>query len=233
MENISAATQALHKHACVQKAKILRSFFKTGKGQYSEGDIFIGVTVPQIRTVAKEFSDLETNNILQLLHSYIHEERMLALFIWVIQYERGDNATKRQITEQYLKNTRWINNWDLVDLSAYKIIGDFLLDKKRDILYDLAKSKLLWERRIAVVSALAFIRKNQFDDILRLVEALLKDTENLIHKACGWMLREVGKRDETILVNFLDKQSGAMPRVMLRYAIERFGVHRRHKYLNK
>jgi len=231
MEKLADAKKSLNYYASTEKAQVLRSFFKTGKGEYGEGDIFIGVTVPQIRMVAKHFAELGQKDILKLLHSKIHEERELALFIWVSQYQKGDTALRQKIFQAYLGHTEFINNWDLVDLSAPKIIGDFLLDKKRDILYALAQSPLLWDRRIAVVATLAFIRAGQFDEPIRLAENLMNDKEALMHKACGWMLREVGKRDAAVLRAFLKKHSRVMPRTMLRYAIEKFDRQERYAYL--
>ena len=230
-ELLYKAKKTLHKQASVTKAKILQSFFKTGKGQYGEGDIFIGVTVPQVREIAKQFSDLKQDDILKLLHSKIHEERLLALFIWIIQYQKGNEKIRAMIVADYIKNTRYINNWDLVDLSAPKIIGDFLSDKKHDILYSMAKSSLLWDRRIAVVATYAFIREQRFEDTFKLTEKLLKDKEDLMHKACGWMLRECGKRNENELKRFLQKYYRDMPRTMLRYAIERFDEKTRKNYI--
>jgi 3-methyladenine DNA glycosylase AlkD len=228
---LSPIQRALRKHASLQKAKILQSFFKTGKGQYGEGDVFIGVTVPNIRKVARTFSDLKTNDILKLLHSKIHEERLLALLIWVIQYEKSEERLKRKIFDLYLKNTRWVNNWDLVDLSAPKIAGAYLLGRPRDILYKLARAKMLWERRIAVIATFAFIREGQFRDTLAISKILLKDKEDLMHKACGWMLRETGKQQETVLIGFLEKYCRVMPRTMLRYSIERLKDNVRRKFM--
>lgn len=221
----------LRKHASKEKAKILQSFFKTGKGQYGEGDMFIGATVPDIRKVARDLSGLKTTDILKLLCSKIHEERLLALLILVIQYEKGDCKIKRGIFDLYLKNTRFINNWDLVDLSAPKVVGNFLFDKDRTRLCRLARSGILWERRIAIVATFAFIRKNQFKETLEISRMLLKDKEDLLHKACGWMLREIGKRDKAVLERFLEKYARVMPRTMLRYAIEKFTPAQRASYL--
>lgn len=198
-----------------KKAKIFQRFFKTGEGEYGEGDIFIGVTVPQIRTVAKKHKDLSLMEVKSLISNSIHEYRLTALII--LTYKR----LTKGVVNFYLKHTEYINNWDLVDVSAYKIIGSYLIDKKdRTILYQLAKSKNLWEQRIAIVATFAFIRKNDFKDCLDISELLLDHKHDLIHKAVGWMLREVGKRDEMILRLFLKKHQKNMPRTMLRYAIE-------------
>ena len=231
MTSLVGAKRLLRRDASPQKAKILQSFFKTGKGQYGEGDVFIGVTVPNIRRVARAYSDLKTKDILKLLHSKIHEERLLALLIWVIQFEKSEERLKQKIFDLYLKNTRWVNNWDLVDLSAPKIAGAYLLFQPRDILYKLAKAKMLWERRIAVIATLAFIREGQFRDTLAVSKILLDDREDLMHKACGWMLREAGKRDPRVLAGFLEKYCRVMPRTMLRYSIERLSKNARRKFM--
>jgi len=180
-----------------EKAKILQGFFKTGPGQYGEGDIFLGIVVPEQRKVAKKYGGLSLTEIQTLLGSKIHEHRMTGLFILVDRYKRADSRGKKEIFDFYLKNAHLgnINNWDLVDLSAPNITGDYLLDKDRKILYNLAVSKSLWERRIAILSTLAFIRKGEFKDILKISELLLNDEHDLIHKSVGWMLREVGERE--------------------------------------
>ncbi|MFI5293873.1 MAG: DNA alkylation repair protein [Thermodesulfovibrionales bacterium] len=178
-----------------EKAKILARFFKTGKGQYGEGDVFLGIVVPKQRTVAKKYSGLPLRDIGRLLTSKIHEHRLVALIILANAYKNADTEGRERIVDFYLKQARNINNWDLVDLSAPNILGEYLLDKDRTVLYRLAGSKNLWERRIAIMSTFAFIRKNDFKDTLRICELLLNDSHDLIHKAAGWMLREVGKRD--------------------------------------
>lgn len=212
-------------------AAILARFFKTGPGQYGEGDRFIGVKVPTIRKVAKEFKDLPLGEVECLLHSEIHEERLLALVILILQFEKGDDATRKSIYDLYLANTRHINNWDLVDLSAPQIVGGYLENRSRKPLARLAKSESLWERRIAVVATHWFIRHGDYADTLRIAEKLLGDKEDLIHKAVGWMLREIGKRDVTVLEEFLERHCGVMPRTMLRYAIEQFPEKKRLGYL--
>ncbi len=214
-----------------QQAKILQRFFKTGPGEYGEGDIFLGIKVPVQRSVAKKYLDLTFSEIQQLLRSKIHEHRLVALLILVKQYEKGDLRVKQKIFDLYLSNTRNINNWDLVDLSAPNIVGNYLLNKPRQILYKLAKSKLLWDRRISILATLAFIRNNEFSDTYKLAEILLNDQDDLMHKAVGWMLREAGKRDQNLEVKFLDRYARKMPRTMLRYAIEKFGPARRSHYL--
>ncbi|MCK4647816.1 DNA alkylation repair protein [Candidatus Pacearchaeota archaeon] len=236
-----------------EQAKILQRFFKTGEGQYGEGDIFLGIKVPVQRQIAKKY-DLNLNEIQDLLNSEIHEHRLVGLFTLIGKYNLSKKTiaplgvypgraqeplTRPQSTECrgkevfdfYLANTKNINNWDLVDVSAHKIVGDFLYDKKKEILYELAKSDNLWERRIAIISTFAFIKREQFDDSLAIAEILLKDNHDLIHKAVGWMLREVGKRDVGVLKEFLKQHYKNMPRTMLRYAIEKFEEGRRKKYL--
>jgi len=212
-----------------EKAKFLAHYFKTGKGEYGEGDVFIGLTVPQVRAIAKKYRELPLKDVEELLHNRIHEYRLTALIIFTEKYRRA--ANKKELVDVYLKNTKYINNWDLVDLSAHKIVGTYLLDKPRSILYKLATSKNIWERRIAVISTFAFLRKNDISDSLVLAEILLHDTHDLMQKAVGWMLREVGKRDEKTLVDFLAYHYKMMPRTMLRYAIEKFDKNKRLAYL--
>jgi 3-methyladenine DNA glycosylase AlkD len=212
-------------------AAFLAGFFKTGPGEYGEGDVFIGVRVPVVRKVAKEFKLLPLSEALRLLHSKIHEERLTALVILVAQAAQGNPETRTQIYDLYLANTRYINNWDLVDLSAPQLVGAYLEDKSRRPLQRLAKSAWLWDRRISTLATFHFLRCGDFGDTLRIAEMLLADTEDLIHKAVGWMLREVGKRDCEVLEAFLQQHGRAMPRTMLRYAIERFPEKKRRTYL--
>ncbi len=214
-----------------EKAKKLSGFFKTGKGQYGEGDIFLGIPVPEQRKVAKKYRDLPLSDIQELLSSKIHEHRLTALIILVSKYEKADDSGKKEIFSFYLKNTENINNWDLVDLSAPKIVGDYLFNKDTSILFKLAKSDNLWERRIAVLSTFTFIRNNDFEDALHISKLLLRDEHDLIHKAVGWMLREIGKRDQETEERFLNKHCMQMPRTMLRYAIEKFDKNKRKFYL--
>ena len=211
------------------QAKTLQRFFKTGKGEYGEGDIFLGIKVPVQRKVAKKHHNLELESIQNLLNSKIHEYRFTALVILMNQYPKN----KEKIFNFYLKNLKNINNWDLVDVSAPRIVGDFLLDKNRKILYELAKSENLWEKRVAIISTFAFIRENQFEDAIKISEILLNDSHDLIHKAVGWVLREIGKKDKKTLENFLKKHHKQMPRTMLRYAIEKHSDDERRKYLKK
>ena len=212
-------------------AKTMQWFFKTGKGQYGEGDIFIGLKVPTQRLLAKEFKDMEFNDLKMMLSSKIHEERLIALFILVDRYQKADENEKEKIFKFYLKYRRGVNNWDLVDLSAPKIMGKHLLEKDKSILFDFAISKNIWERRIAVLSTQEFIRNNKFDSTLKIAEILLKDEQDLIHKAVGWMLREIGKIDLATEELFLKQYYKKMPRTMLRYAIEKFPESKRKKYL--
>lgn len=219
-----------------QKAKLLQGFFKTGKGEYGKGDLFLGIMVPQSRKIAIRHRDLSFVGIEELLHSKFHEERLIALFILVYNFEKGDESIKKKIYDFYLSNTKYINNWDLVDLSAPKIVGKYLFDGgpvKSNILINLVKSNNLWERRIAVLATFKFIKEKQFDDSLEIAQILLSDWHDLIHKAVGWMLREIGKRDLKIEVEFLNKYYKKMPRTMLRYAIEKFPEKLRMNYLKK
>ncbi len=217
-----------------EQATNLQRFFKTGKGQYGEGDVFLGIKVPVLRSVAKRYNELALDEVQELLDSKIHEHRMMALFILMSQYQKADDDKKKRIYDFYLKNTRNINNWDLVDLSAPNIVGNYLLDKDRSILYKLAKSKLLWDRRIAILATFAFIRNKESKDVLAIAELLLNDKEDLMHKATGWMLRELGKRvSQEKEEEFLRKHCKTMPRTMLRYAIERFSDEKREFYMRK
>jgi 3-methyladenine DNA glycosylase AlkD len=226
----------LQSKADAEQARNLQRFFKTGKGEYGEGDLFLGVVVPDERKIAKKFCGLELEDIQELLNSKFHEERMIGLFILVNKYTKckNDELNKKRIVDFYLRNSKKINNWDLVDLSAHKIIGAYLLDKpekEKEILYKLAKSDNLWERRVAIISTFEFIRNNQFEDSLKIGKILLADEHDLIHKAVGWMLREVGKRDVTVLEEFLKQYYKKMPRTMLRYSIEKFSEEKRKRYL--
>lgn len=222
----------LKKLSSAKKAKASARFFKTDPGQYGEGDKFIGVSVPDQRKVVKKFSTLALLEISKLLNSQIHEERLVGLLILVSQFQTADEKTKKQIYNFYLKNIRRVNNWDLVDASASYIVGSYLFDKPRTVLYKLAKSKNLWERRIAIIATLAFIVKGKSRDTLKIAVLLLNDKEDLIQKAVGWMLREVGKRVSCEeLEGFLKKHYKIMPRTMLRYSIEHFPSDIRQKYL--
>jgi len=208
-------------------------FFQCGPGQYGEGDAFLGVTVPPLRALSKEFASVAVPEAIALLQSKWHEVRLLALMILVRKYERGDEAERAEIYRSYVANTSRINNWDLVDCSAHLIVGAHLRERDRAPLLALAKSESLWERRIAVISTLDFVRHDDLGDTFRIAELLLGDRQDLIQKAAGWMLREAGKRDQPALEKFLRKHSRVMPRTMLRYAIERFPPELRAKYMAK
>jgi len=225
--------EELRKNSSKEKAKILQSFFKTAPGEYGHGDVFIGCNVPSVRRVAKKYKKIDLNWLIKLLTSRIHEERLLALIILVLKFEEATPADRKKIYEFYLKNIKYINNWDLVDLTAPNIVGKFLANKDKKILYSLVRSNSLWKRRISIISTFNFIRNNSFSDTLKIARLLMFDEEDLIHKACGWMLREVAKRKKPLVVDFLSKHHKNMPRVMLRYAIERFPERERLRYLFK
>lgn len=226
----------------LKRAEVSAWFFKTGKGQYGFGDVFLGITVPKMREVAKKYLDLSFEDIQNLLLSKIHEHRFVALAILVAKYQRAKETERRRIYQFYIKNAKSINNWDLVDSSAEYIVGEYLVDSgvvlhrrtpQNDILCKLARSKNLWERRIAIISTFGFIKKNKFEDTFRIAEILLSDSHDLIHKAVGWMLREIGKRDQNAEEAFLKKHYLQMPRTMLRYAIERFELEKRKLFMAK
>jgi 3-methyladenine DNA glycosylase AlkD len=212
-------------------AEAMLWFFKTGKGEYGEGDIFAGIIVPVQRKIAKEFLNLSFTELKELLKSKVHEERLIALLILVEKYEKGVEKEKNKIFRFYIDNRKGINNWDLVDLSAPKIIGHYLLNKDKKLLYDFAKSDNLWDRRIAILATYSFIKSGNFDDALRISDLLLNDKHDLIHKAVGWMLREIGKKNLAVEEIFLHQRYNKMPRTMLRYAIEKFPETKRKKYL--
>ena len=204
-----------------EKAAFLQRFFKTGKGQYAEGDIFWGIRVPETRQIAKAYRNLSLPEIEKVVANPVHEVRLCGLLILVEQFKKASEAERTAIVDFYLSNTQYINNWDLVDLSSYNILGKYLLDKQRDILYRLAKSKNMWEQRIAIVSTWAFIRHRELEDTLAISEMLLDHPHDLIHKAVGWMLRELSKRDESAMLHFIETHYNNMPRTALRYAIEK------------
>jgi 3-methyladenine DNA glycosylase AlkD len=263
MITINDLRRDLKKAENLQKAKHLMGFFKTGKGEYGEGDIFLGIVVPKSREIAEKYSDLDLKQLGELIKSKYHEERLIALFILVNKYQTTNH--KKICFHFYIKHMKWINNWDLVDLSAPKIVGEHLLNYSSGVLskvippasarskeshmravgspssfatplqflINLAQSKNIWERRIAVLATFAFIKNNIFNESLKIAEMLLKDEHDLIHKAVGWMLREIGKRDQAVEIKFLNKYYKKMPRTMLRYAIERFPTKLRLHYLSK
>ena len=214
-----------------EHAARLQKYFKTGKGEYGEGDKFLGLRVPVIRKIAKKYSTISLSEASEFLKSPFHEERLFALFMLIDLFRRADEEDKKKIYDLYLKSTNYINNWDLVDASAVRIVGAYLFTRDKKPIYALAKSKNLWERRIAIMATSYFIVHNEFTDTLKIAEILLNDKEDLIHKAVGWMLREIGKRDFELEENFLRKHYEEMPRTMLRYAIEKFPEEKRKSYL--
>lgn len=221
-----------------EKIKVFKRFFKTKKGEYGEGDEFLGVTVPVIRSLSRKYIELNYSDIKKLLENKYHEIRLCALIILTYKFEKyqkekNENELK-YIYNFYLENTKYINNWDLVDLSCYKIIGEYLLNKDRSILGELSVSNNLWERRISIISTFAFIKNNEYKDTTKICETLLNDKQELIHKATGWMLREMGKRiNKELLINFLNKYYKKMPRIMLRYSIERLNNDEKAFYMKK
>ena len=219
-----------------RQSKILSRFFKTGVGEYGEGDKFLGIKVPVLRQLAKNFLDLNFSEIQKILQSSYHEERFTALVILIEQYQKGDEKIKKKVFDFYLKNLKRINNWDLVDLSTPNIVGDYLLTYDRKILFKLARSKNLWSRRVAVLATFPLIKQKSFSEILQLTKQILfeqKEKHDLLHKALGWMWREVGKRDQKFLEQFLDQFAKQLPRTTLRYAIERMPKSKRGQYLAK
>jgi 3-methyladenine DNA glycosylase AlkD len=229
--NAAAAKRTLRALGDPAIARHSQRFFKTGKGQYGAGDQFLGIRVPDLRRQARALETLPLGEVSKLLGSPFHEERLCALLILVRQFERGTDGDRAKIYARYLAQTPHVNNWDLVDSSAPQIVGGYLERRSRRPLYRLVRSKSLWERRIAIMATLHFIRLGQFDDTLRLAAMLLADAEDLIHKAAGWMLREVGNRDRDTEERFLRAHHKEMPRTMLRYAIEKFPERRRKAYL--
>lgn len=214
-------------------AENLKHFFKTGKGDYGEGDMFLGLKSAQVGEVVKKYKDLPLRDCTKLLHSKYHEERTIALGILVSRYKRSNSETEKgKIYNIFMKNTKYINNWDLVDANVEHVIGDYLYTKEKDVLYVFAKSTLLWERRIAIISTFNYIKRGEYKETLKIAKMLMHDKHDLIHKAVGWMLREVGKRcDEKILIDFLDEHATEMPRTMLRYSIERLPKDKYYYYL--
>lgn len=232
---LDALLHDLEQHADPVRATHALRFFKTGKGQYGEGDQFIGITMPQLRAVCRNYRTLTLNELADLLASPIHEFRMAAVVIMADTFAKSDTARQKALYELYLKATKsnQINNWDLVDVSARYVVGAYLLDKPRTVLYELAQSDHLWSKRVAMLSTPAFFTKGDTTDTLALAEILLHDTHDLMHKAVGWMLREVGKYvDESVLTDFLAKHAHEMPRTMLRYAIERLTPDQRAYYMH-
>ncbi len=228
LQNIRQKLQTLGNK---EDAAFHQRFFKTGPGEYGEGDVFLGVRVPELRKLVKQYPDAGLKEARQLLTSPIHEERLLALLILVRDFSRENDGAKKRIYEFYLAKTRYINNWDLVDSSAEHIVGAFLMDKDKAPLHQLARSDSLWDRRIAIMATFHFIKHMAFSETLKISKILLQDEHDLIHKAVGWMLREIGKRDMQTEEKFLKSRYGRMPRTMLRYAIEKFPETKRQRYL--
>jgi 3-methyladenine DNA glycosylase AlkD len=230
---VAAIRARLRALASPQIADASRRFFKTSPGDYGHGDRFLGIRVPTLRKIARELRAAPVAAALALLRSPLHEERLLALLMLVSRYERGTPAERQRIYEAYLKHVRkCVNNWDLVDSSAPYIVGAHLEQRDRAVLLELARSTNLWERRVAIIATLWFIRRRSFDDTLAIAEQLLDDREDLIHKATGWMLREVCNRDRAVAERFLRRHCGRMPRTMLRYAIEKLPPRTRRAYLD-
>lgn len=228
--------EELHKFANGEDALFLQGFFKTGEGQYGDGDIFIGVRMGPVRSTAKQFNTLPLSEIQKLLDSEVHEHRMTGLIILTLQYPKADEAGQQKIYHFYLANVYEgrVNNWDLIDVTCTRVIGEHLISRPRDILFELARSDDLWQRRVSIISSAAFINQGDPGTTLELAEILLSDEHDLIQKAVGWMLREVGKRcDRAILLDFLDKHSHEMPRTMLRYSIEHLPPEQRAHYLSQ
>jgi 3-methyladenine DNA glycosylase AlkD len=215
----------------LEKAQVLQRFFKTGPGEYGEGDVFLGIKVPELRKLAKEYEGIALKEAKQLLRSSIHEQRLLALLILIRKFSKGGVGARERIYELYLRNTQYINNWDLVDVSAEHVVGAYLMERNKEQLYRLAKSASLWERRISILSTFHYVKHNEFSETLKISKMLLSDEEDLIHKAVGWMLREVGKRHLPTEEKFLRAHYKIMPRTMLRYATERFPEPKRQRYL--
>ncbi len=225
------AVRELRSLGNAEDARFLQRFFKTGEGEYGAGDVFLGIRVPATRQLAKQYRELSLTELAKLLHAKEHEARLLALIILTMQYKRADQDTQQQIFDLYLAHTSRINNWDLVDVSAPGIVGAHLYERDRVVLDELAASASLWERRIAVLATAWFIKRGDYQPTLRIARLLLKDEHDLIHKAVGWMLREVGKQDGAVLLGFLDRYARTMPRTMLRYAIEKLDAGQRARYM--
>jgi len=229
--NVAVIKKELERLNDDRNAAFARRYFKACPGEYGDGDLFRGIRVPVLRRLAKTYQAISIAESKKLLRSSYHEDRLLALLILVRTYAKGDQAIKAAVFDLYLKNTRFINNWDLVDSSAAQIVGAFVSDKDRTALYDLAKSNDLWERRISIMATFHFIKQGEFTDTFKIAQQLLSDDHDLIHKAVGWMLREIGNRDLRAEEEFLRNHYQRMPRVMLRYAIEKFPEQKRQRYL--
>ncbi|MGV3710269.1 MAG: DNA alkylation repair protein [Gemmatimonas sp.] len=232
---VNEIRRALRKASNKDDAKFLQRFFRTGKGEYGEGDRFLGIRVPATRALVKQFKEATLGDAVELLQSEWHEERLFALLLMVRLYQRGDDAMKRIVYQSYIANTQRINNWDLVDASAEHIVGPHVMAKAtgKRTLGKLARSKSLWERRIAMLSTFHHIKQGEFETPLFVAELLRRDEHDLIHKAVGWMLREIGNRNRAVLVEFLEPRVTELPRTMLRYAIEKFPERERQAYLKR
>ena len=230
---VTTVTNELQARSSAEKREIFPRFFKTGKGEYGEGDKFLGVTVPHVRAVAKQHKDLTLQEIKPLMESEWHEVRLCALLMMVEKSRKADEKLRKHLFDCYLSMTEHINNWDLVDLSCPTLVGEYLLDQSRERLYRLAQSKLLWDNRIAIVSTIAFIRKGQLEDTYALCDIMMQHPHDLMHKACGWMLREAGKRNPQRLYDYVDRHRQGMPRTMLRYAIEKFAPEERANLMKR
>ena len=233
MQKTKEIQQELEQYIDPVKREYLPNFFKTGKGQYGEGDKFLGIVVPNTRMVAKRHKDVPFEVMAELLQSEWHECRLCALLMLVERFKKCDEKGKKEIFDFYLSQTSRINNWDLVDLTCRDIVGEYLVDKDRSLLYRLAESENLWEQRISIVSTWAFIRRNDFGDTLELSERLIGHKHDLMHKAVGWMLREVGKKERQTLTDFLERNATRLPRTALRYAIEHYPEPERQYFLKK
>lgn len=235
--NLKTTRAQLYKFSSKKRAQQAQRFFKTGKGQYGEGDQFIGVSVPDIRKIAKAAQDISSSEIQELVRSPIHEERLLGFIICSMQYHKArkinDERTEQKLVRFFLKNKKYLNNWDIIDVTVPKLLGPYFLERDRSILHKLIKSKNLWDRRIALMTTFEFVRNADFRNTLEFCELVLNDKEDLIHKASGWMLREIGKRDKKLLLEFLAKHRLSMPRTMLRYSIEKLTPTERAKLLMK
>jgi len=232
MKSVQQIQQQMKNLSDPQRAAHSQRFFKTGAGEYGEGDVFLGIKVPQIRQVAQQCLQLDDDDLVQLITSRYHEVRLLALLILVYRFPKATPQQQKRMFNFYIKHKTYINNWDLVDCSAPVIVGAYLFDKDKDLLYKYARHKRLWDRRIAIMASFYFIKQNHYSDALKLAEILLQDDEDLIQKAVGWMLREIGKRDLATEEAFLQRYYQQMPRTMLRYAIEKFTQKLRHQYLS-
>ncbi len=232
---INKIKEELQSHANLEKAKIYLRFFKTGKGHYGEGDQFIGLTMPEQRKIAQKYMNINIQDLTPLVTSPTHEYRMTALLILTYKYKKANEDTKKEIYDFYIKHYACINNWDLVDVTAPNIVGEYLLDRKsrRRILYEFATSDHLWKKRIAIISTFTFIKNEDFQDTINIAEILLEDKHDLIHKAVGWMLREMGKKNEKKLLDFLDKYHKTMPRTMLRYSLEKLDQDKKDFYMGR